>query len=336
MTKRLIISFALLAALSCSRQDVNTPDSQREITLSMETKADFATKGTEIPSRILLAISQDYAKIDTDGLQQPFYNCYIPNIYQFAGEYYNTREKYPDNDNRVYIFGYAPENALSSSDNYKTLTPNYESFYNNPLWENILLCGPVSGNKSNHVNTPLVYSHPVSRFRFLAFKEESMVNYHVKHVVLKAGHEIVPYRLAWDKTSGMWKPQTMENTGINFTFKDQNAVEILGLGRENALEMGPYYLMPREGNNIGPFSIEATYYIEGDQSSEKVYSKENIYLTISSDRSGNPVSRINAGEDYVMLIRFNQDSFTLSGVRMDDWEDGGNIIIPIINETTDW
>lgn len=333
MTRRILIPFLMLAAVSCGRLEPSGADGDGKISVSMETKASFLPPSGAIPSRILVATSSDYAGMAANGLADPYFSCSIDDINQWDGQLYNTRKPYPDDGSRVYIFGYAPENGLTTTDSWKTLRPAYpESVYDNSLWGEILLTSAVSGTIDDPVAEPLKYQHPVSRFRFLAYKEAGMVNYHVKNVRLTAGAGLAPYSLVWN--NGMWNPQSNGSDSFAFTFHDANEVTILGRGEENALEMFPYFILPQENNSFGPFTVEATYYIEGDPSSEKNYIKTGLYFQITSDQSGNPVSRINPGEDYAVLIRFNQDSFTISGVRLDDWEDGGNIIIPIINETT--
>lgn len=335
MTKRLLISLVLmLAAVSCGRIGHTRPEAEREISLVMQTKA-LEPKDV-ISSRILIAKSEDYVGIASSGLANPYYSCLIDNIFEWNGSLYNTRTPYPEDDSRVYVFGYAPADVLTTTDSWKSLLPLYrDSEYDNSIWEDVLLCGPVSGKLSSHVNESLVYTHQVARFKFLAFKEESMLHYHVKNVRLSADPSLLPYDLAWNGT--LWQARSGAGAELGFTFKvPETGVDILGIGLKDAIEMYPYYFLPQNGNIIGPFSLEATYYIDGDSSLDKTHRKDNIYFQIASDRNGDPVSRIRAGEDYVLMIRFNQDSFTLSGIRVDDWEDGGNIIIPIINETTDW
>lgn len=333
MTRRILIPVLILAAVSCGRLEPSRSDEDGKITVFMETKASFLPPSGEISSMILVAGSSDFAGMASNGLADPYYSCVIPDLNQWDGHLYNTHKPYPGDDSRVYIFGYAPENGLTTTDSWKTLLPAYPgSVYDNSLWGEILLASPVSGKLSLPVADPLEYRHPVARFRFLAFKESGMVNYHVKNVRLTAGAELAPYSLVWN--NGMWSPRSNANYSFGFTFKDSNETTILGLGEANALEMSPYYILPQESNTFGPFSIEATYYIEGDPSSERTYTKPGVYFQITEDLQRNPVSRINPGEDYAVLIRFNQDSFSISGVRLDDWEDGGNIIIPMINETT--
>lgn len=331
MTRRILISVLMLAAISCGRLESLRTDGN--IAIPVETKASFLPASGEIPSRILVAAASDYDGMAASGLPTPYFNCVIPDLIQWDGRFYNTDKPYPDGDTPVYIFGYAPDNGLTTADSWKTLLPAYPgSAYDNSLWGEILLAEPVSGKLSVPVSQTLEYRHPVARFRFLAFKETGMQNYHVKDVRLSAGSGLAPYSLVW--SAGMWQPRGNGSASFAFTFQDSNELTILGRGEENALEMSPYYILPQENNTFGPFTIEATYYIEGDPSSERTYTHTGIYFQITSDSQNHPVNRIDAGEDYAVLIRFNQDSFTVSGVRLEDWEDGGNIIIPIINETT--
>lgn len=334
MTRLLTISILMLAAVSCGRLDNKHPEVDREISVAMQTRSLFSQDA--VSSRVLIAKSADYDAIGTSGLENPYYSCLISNIYDWNGELYNTRTPYPDDDSRVYVFGYAPDDVLTTEDSWKTLLPRYQdSGYDNSLWGEVLLCGPVSGKQSSHVEESLVYTHPVARFKFLAYKKESMLHYHVMNVRLSADASILPYDLAWNGT--IWQARDNGSAELEFTFKvPETGLDILGLGQDGALEMFPYYFLPQNSNTIGPFTLEATYYIEGDPTSEKVHSKDNVYFQITSDRNGDPVGEIRGGEDYALLICFNQDGFTLSGVRLDDWEDGGNIILPIINETSDW
>ncbi|MBP9997807.1 MAG: hypothetical protein KBS67_01045, partial [Bacteroidales bacterium] len=177
MMKRFtLISLLALAVLSCGRQDVERPHGPAEIALSMDSKALFAAAPEAVPSCVLIATSADYAAIGTKGLI-PYHECHFEDIYQWNGKFYNTYKPYPQDNTRVYIFGYAPEDMLASTDSWKTLTPAYQGGeYSNELWEEVLLTDPVSGTLASPVEDPMVYSHPVARFRFLAFKEESMVN----------------------------------------------------------------------------------------------------------------------------------------------------------------
>ncbi|MCQ2130930.1 MAG: fimbrillin family protein [Bacteroidales bacterium] len=336
MMKKVLIAFVLLGAVSCGRHNIDRPSAERDIQVPMETKAPFRSpSGAEIPSMVLIADNASYEAMESSGLASPLLNFSVPDLNQWNGRSYNTRIPYPENNSNVHIFGYAPENVLGTTDAWKTLTPAYPGgVYDNSIWEDVLVAGAVSGHLDAPVAESLTFKHPTSRFRFIAYTEDGMKNYRVRNVTITADASIVPYSLAWSAGDGRWMARSRDKE-ISFKFADNQGVDILGVEEfASDMEMGPYYLLPQDGPDIGPFTIEATYYIEGDPSSATPHEKTNIYFRIT-DTSGNPVARINAGEDYLVAIQFRQDSFVLSGMRYEDWEDGGNIVIPIVNETTE-
>lgn len=333
MRNRLFIISFVLAVVSCCKQE--TVPSDDGIALSFGTKATFYSPSEEIVSScVLIADEAGYNAMATSGLASALKVCPISDLSLWAHNSYGTGVSYPKLGS-AYIFAYAPSDRLNTEDNWKTLNCDYPSSgYDNSIWDGIFVAGPLSGTYDSPVTTPLEFRHPVARFRFSAFLDESMTQYKVRTVTLEADSSIVPYSLTWDASGGIWKARSKDGNTASFTFEDSNSVDILGHGNSNAILMEYYYFLPQNNSYLfGPFSLSATYYIEGDASSEKRQSKSNVFFEIT-DSTGNHVSGIQAGETYSIYIRFKQDSFTMYGTRNEDWNDGGNIIIPIINETS--
>ena len=326
MTSRLLTyTMLILAAVSCSRKAEPVPDGS--ISFPVETKALFSAPAGSIPSTILVASDAEYNDIEASGLVSPIFQLDVTDIFQWEGRMYNTLEKYPVGNTLIHIFGYAPNDLLTTDDNWATLNPAYPGgTYDNAIWEDILVAGPVAGRHSAPVSDPLVYQHPVSRFTFTAAKDVNIGNYKVRDVTIIAGEEIVPHSLRWDATKGLWAPagKAGNTLQIDFRNKETGATEL------GEITESPFYLIPQADDTIGPFTIRVKYYVTEPAYAEDIFEKTNLFFQISTkDGEG-----IRGGHDYTVNIRFKQDSFVIYGICQDDWEDGGNIIIPIINETT--
>lgn len=346
-----IIALGMLGAILCScTKQHGQQQTDGLIRMMISTKAgDETPEGKILASRLLICTEDRIGSMGQEGFE-PYHDLLIDNIYQWNDKVFNTYVKYPQDNRTVYLNAVAPASAdnskpdtgkLYASDNWASFRMNYPTddsgnpAYDNSLWGNVVVSNTLHGTLDNQVSGHMQYHYPSAKFTFSAYKEEKMKNYNVRNVVVSSGAAILPYSLAWNAGNKEYCAFGGASQGISFLFANNDGVDIMGLGEEKAIQMPPFYFLPQENNSIGPFDIEASYYVDGDSASTKVHRKSNVWFDIVSDRNGNPVSEIKAGEAYRVIIRFNQDSFDIIGVKCDDWQDGGNVVIPVINETND-
>lgn len=352
----IFLSVASVAALlSCTREVVLSEDAVSDVPIQINTKS--GEDKIDLPFRLYFVRSNMFSQIGTEHYS-PYFEHYFESMetYNLDKGRFNTNKFYPANYNNVYVSGFAPamkedngdvDNAfddtvnhgglLDMTDHHKRVRVNYGSAeYDNSKWAGIAVAGPVVGNTLDPISASeddvLKFHYATIRVSFRAYKTVNMQNLGIRNVRVIVRPQNVPVSLMWNSNLGAYLPagdgsRTMEiglknNTDNNVILPDIDQNKITN-----------YYYVCREHQDVVVphmiVNLAVEYY---DVNSDNLLSKrlyENVEIPLR-DNGGNPVSNVKPGDSYLVTIVFDQDSFEIKG-EMEDWQDGGNFNIPVVN-----
>ena len=362
MKKVISLIILLAAVISCNRNDI--PQSEL---ISLSTVATKATPAGEWPCMVVMHRSVALDKIGTDGYK-PYYETWLPSIdtYSPSNQKWNTQTAYPSNYDYVTMSGFAPAMQddhgdrvdftdptgwlLDMCNDYKSIRVNYgEEPYDNSVWAGIANAGPKVGSSISpykNAEDALDFHYATFRVKFQAICSENMKSLGVMDAKVVIGPEYIPVSLEWDPEAGSYYPKGNSTLVPRFealleppVANDVNSIPHAP-GDEYA-ETDYIYLCKSDNSHALPslhINLDLTYsrdlerYAEGSRFPGKfgtLFGGNDVSVELSTP-NGDPVTSILPGQSYVVTIVFDQDSFTLKG-QSEDWEDGGNVIIPIPN-----
>lgn len=281
---------------------------------------------------------------------------------------YSTGKNYPENYDDVYVSGFAPAKEgddgaggpdfsdgrlLDLCNNYKYVAVNYGAEYDNSKWAGIASAGPVIGNMLNPFDGPedeLQFHYSTFRVKFRAIKSSKMTHLGVEQVDIVVSPQYTPYRLQWDPLAlgyfAMGDTSVMPQ-GYGVTLLDEENKSFLYFEDNVNFEASKFcrcdYIYFCKENNAQPlpklhlnlkvtYNSDTEYYGETTRFVKKygiLFGEEDLAIDLY-DQDDNPVDDITPGQSYLVTMVFNQDSFNLIG-HQEDWEDGGNIVVPVPN-----
>lgn len=361
MKRQLAIAILLLAAAACSR----TERPQSEF-MSVGTHATKAPLAGEWPCKVVMHRSSSLSKIGTSGYK-PYFETWFDSIdtWNPSVAKFNTQTAYPSNYDYVTMSGFAPamENdhgnspdsedgwLLDMTDNYSRIRVNYGSEeYDNSVWEGIAVAGPQVGSSISPYtdeSDALDFHFAAFRVKFRAICSENMTNLGVMDAHVIISPEYVPVSMEWDSNAGTYAPtgNGVRELDALLIPKNQNLENIIshdtGDGKPQYAETDYLYLCKPNSSYVLSalhINLSLTYSRDLDTYEESTrfpgrfgtkFGSEDVSVSLNTSE-GVPVSSILPGQSYVVTIIFDQDSFTLIG-ESEDWEDGGNVIIPVPN-----
>lgn len=255
---------------------------------------------------------------------------------------------------------------LDLCNNYKYVEVNYDNkeyggydgaeydglIYDNGKWEGIASAGPVIGNMLNPFDgeeDELKFQHSTFRVRFRAIKSSKMTHLGVQQVDVVVSPQYTPYRLQWDSQALSYFAAGDENVmpyGYGVTLLNEENVPFLYF-EKNVFEESNFcrsdYIYFCKENNSQPLpklhlNLRVVYNSDTDKYGDATRFVKNYGVLFGEDdvaidlydEAGNPVDDIAPGQSYLVTIVLDQDSFSLIG-HQEDWQDGGNIVIPVPN-----
>ena len=271
--------------------------------------------------------------------------------YRYAGGIaYNTGREYPADNTYLYATGYAPAEALTPSDNYRTLTVG--DGYKDGLTD-FLSCDGCKAHKGSLEDRftqevhELVFRHMTARVRFVGIRDEVMyrrIGVNNVTITMAEGHGLmVPGQFVWHGDRGVPACAYVADELALATLGTVNGGAEMIPATAAGRTLGSYYVL-QEGSmaEYDPFetvseeageitltmNIEADlWYLSGDSGEPTFYTRkrwENQEVTIETTTGG--VMR--PGYEYVVNITFNNESIILQGLQK-GWEDGGVHYLPI-------
>lgn len=335
-----IMIAAVWSAISCT--GTHEPVQEEHCAIMTATKAAEGEPLADMPCQVFFRTgSQMYFTLDLDGLENTDYN---------------TGRVYPSSYQTVSACAVAPcssdgSQILSASGDFSTVNVNYGSKgYDNSLWSVIAGTQAVSASSSRPFTAqrPLEFTYSAFRVRFQAIRSHNMNHMGVLDTKVVISPEYVPFSLDWDSRSGAYvakgKSYAMAG-GLDVPLRSGLANDVI-LQSSYATSDGYVYLckddysvaMPKLHINMDVnYSTDTDTYAESARFNRKygsLYGSQDLTVDLV-DKNGNPVTDIRGGQSYVVTIVFDQDSFTLSA-ELEDWEDGGNIVVPLPNPVPDF
>lgn len=339
----------MVAMVSCVQVERPGGGAEALMAFSASTKSG-ADMGEDLPTWVVAVKSMD---ADRQSIV-PFYTHFFGSLSEFSDvdRSFNTHSHYPDNYDQVIVSGFAPATEsdtpgfadrrngqlLDLTEGWTVVSVNYgEESYDNSVWQDIAVATAVKGSIMKPISSPLVYHYATVRLTFQAQRTPNMSYLGVKDVVVTAAPSITPYELKL--VDGAYQAVGKE---VALSIPIVNDVNSSYIAQDIATVVDPVYLVLDEShtvNALGPFSVSATYYpiVDGQEDVEGeliVRTYDNVYISDLRDSQGRPVDDISQGDSYRISLLFDQDSFTLSAARVDDWQEGGNITIPVFNPVT--
>ena len=266
-----------------------------------------------------------------------------------SGIAYQVPHEYLPNNAYYYAAGYAPAGALVPSDDYTTLTVN-EGYQNGNT--DFLSCDAkqahqgAENDRFTEKKHELQFRHLTARIRFVGVRDEVMWN--------RIGVNNVKVTL--DTENGLCVPVSFkkivndsqdQSTYIASGISNPQNIVVNGTSEyipatDDGLTLGSCYVLHvRLPGNYDPFKepgesggtirlsldidAELSYVMgDGDYSPYRTARWENQPVTINS-KTGDVLY---PGYEYVVTIRFRNESISLQGIQK-DWENGGTHYLPI-------
>lgn len=359
MKRQLTIALSLLAMVSCNRMD-----RPQDNFISVSTLATKAGPASEWPCKVVMHRSTVLDNIGHSGYK-PYFETWFESIGTWdpsVGKF-NTQTAYPSNYDYVTMSGFAPAmqndhgNSQDSEagwlldmyDNYRSIRVNYGSAgYDNSVWENIAIAGPQVGSSISPYKDErdaLDFNYATFRVKFRAICSQNMTNLGVVNAYVEISPDYVPVSIDWHPETGSYYPTGDGNTEIRALLKPDNQDNIIGhdLGHgEPDYAVTDYIYLCKPDSRLALSSLHINLSLQYSTDLETYedstrfpgqfgtkYGREDVSVPLKTSE-GVDVTSILPGQSYVVTIVFDQDSFTLIG-EIEDWEDGGNVIIPVPN-----
>lgn len=357
MKRHLSIAILLLAAVACSRSD-----RPQDEFISVGTLATKAPLVSEWPCKVVMHRSTVLGNIGTPGYK-PYFEAWFESIdtWNPSSAKFNTQTTYPSNYDYVTMSGFAPAMQndhgnsqdsqdgwlLDMHDNYSSIRVNYGSAeYDNSVWENIAIAGPQVGSSISPYKDErdaLDFHYATFRVKFRAICSENMRNLGVKDAYVVISPDYVPVSIEWDSESGSYYPAGDGVREISALLKPDNQDNIIGHDRGDGYPQYAetdyiYLCKPDSRFALSALHINLDLWYSTDLAEYTnpfqrhfgtKYGGEDVTVSLKTS-DDLPVTSILPGQSYVVTIIFDQDSFTLIG-QTEDWEKGGNVIVPIPN-----
>lgn len=360
--KRFATIMAVIAiAVACSR-----PEQPQTELISVGTSVSRAPQVADWPCKVVMHRSTSLGRIGSEGYK-PYFETWFGSIDSYLPSVakYNTQTAYPSNYDYVTMSGFAPamENDRGSAedsaeawlldmcDNYSRVRVNYgDAEYNNTVWQSIAVAGPKVGSSISPYrdeSDALDFHFATFRVKFRAIRSQNMKNLGVMDAHIIMSPEYVPVDIRWDSETGSYFPKGDGSTEIDALLRPANhnrdniISQDTGSGEQQYAETDYIYLCkPNSGFALSALHINLSLTYSRDT---EHYEESSRYPGLFGTKFGGedvsvslqtpdnvPVTSIQPGQSYIVTIVFDQDSFTLAGIS-EDWEDGGNVILPILN-----
>lgn len=248
-----------------------------------------------------------------------FFTTEVDNLNTYQSIKYNTGEPYPKDGTTVNATGFSPAN-MKYSDDYGTLTlPNGTA----PGTLDVCAASEIiQGTFNNPFSKTMTFGHTLTKVTFAVQRDGSME--HSKDV----RDVIITIPAKYRPTQWVWNGKKYE-ANQNVHAKDSlDLSHRLITGLESHIVATTYLMLPTEnGGKLNNLRVQAEIIPNGSTTGgKKLNQKMDAQLYEANNTT--PVSNAAPGDAYEILIKFQQNSFTLEA-RQSDWEKGGLIYVPV-------
>lgn len=266
-------------------------------------------------------------------------------------KYYNTQYVYPADFATLLATGYIPHDLVPVTDSegtyYHRLTLS-ESCKGPGRVDLMAPETPLTGSLLNPFDKegPLKFKHLQSKLSFRAICNNNFpTTMYVDNVIITIKNSDLAGGIVWNNSTYMTEAATSGDVKFGHGFEDLSgntiSVGVLhwysgslvagGTDNNDYTNLGGVYVTPnRTGITV---SVSCRMYPSSLLSEEE----KNKYTKTADDlvvafMDGNTPIELNEGDSYEITLLFEQDGLELSG-RKAAWEQGGNIVIPVVPES---
>lgn len=255
-----------------------------------------------------------------------FFTAEVPDLTAYGETKFNTGTPYPKDGTLISATGYSPANMLHTDD-YQTLELPTGT---KPGTLDVCAASQViKGNYYSIFNENMVFEHTLTKVTFFVERDYTMVGSRdVNNITVTIPKNYLPTQWVWNKATA---PDNAKYTAQQDTHADATLVfaHPSTLVGTNTVNIGTAYLMLPADNNgqLTDINIKADIYRTESIEKEKTID-QTIPVQLYAGENSDPVDKANPGEAYEIVIKFQQNSFTLVA-RKSDWEKGGLIYVPV-------
>ena len=249
-----------------------------------------------------------------------FFTTEVSDLTAYSTTKYNTGEPYPKEGTQISATGFSPANMNLSKD-YQTLALPENS---KPGTLDVCVASKViTGNYYSIFSEKMTFEHTLTKVTFSVQRDETMVGSRdVNNIKVTIPTTYLPTQWIWNNTKYIANQSVHANTALEFAHPSI----IVGT---NTDMIGIAYLMLPTNNNgqLAGINIQADITpIESATVEKRI--NQTVPVQLYEKENSEPVSTANPGEAYEIIIKFQQNSFTLVA-RQSDWEKGGLIYVPV-------
>lgn len=247
-----------------------------------------------------------------------FFTTEVNDLNVYGSIKYNTGEPYPIDGTAVKVTGFSPAN-MKQDDNYKTLTlPNGTE----PGMLDVCTASEIiEGTYSNPFSQTMTFGHTLTKVTFAVQRDVSMEHSKdVRDVVITIPANYLPTQWRWNGKK--YEADQSVHAGDSLDLK-------YGLinGLDCHVVATTYLMLPTEnGGILNNLRVQAETIPTGSTIGAKKINQKTDAQLYEADNT--PVNNAKPGDAYEILIKFQQNSFTLEASQS-DWEKGGLIYIPV-------
>lgn len=311
-TKHILFSLSLLAASLLTGCDSVLGDD----TLignkggTMEVAFTRSGEGSSAASGFLIFWKKDFAD---------FITTKVNDLNAYQSTKYNTGEPYPKDGTAVKATGFSPAN-MKQSDNYKTLTlPDGAT----PGTLDVCTASEIiQGTYNSPFSATMTFGHTLTKVTFAVQRDVSLeYSKDVRDVVITIPASYLPTQWIWNGKK--YEADRSVNAGASL---DLNYGLIEGL--DSHIVATTYLMLPTVNSGIlSNLRVQAETIPTGSTIGAKKIDQTMDAQLYTADNN-TPVDNAEPGDAYEILIKFQQNSFTLEA-RQSDWEKGGLIYVPV-------
>jgi hypothetical protein len=278
----------------------------------------------DIPGRVLFWTANNFGS--------SFYTTAdIDNLNAWETTKYNTGKEYPEDGSTVYAAGYSPITNVTPAANYQKLTI---SDANSGQIDVCTSNAAILGSSSSIFKDVLTFDHTLTKVVFIAKRDKTMEgNRSVNSVYVTIPKEYLATEWDWDATNMKYAINTGVHSASTLSLSDYDG-DLTNI--DTNYSVGTCYLMlPSDnggllGNSTINIQLTAKLLKTGESSTSAVTKTWNFVegIQLYEQDGTTKVTKANAGDSYVVIFNFTNDTFTFEAHKM-PWQNGGLITIPI-------
>lgn len=249
-----------------------------------------------------------------------FFTAEVGDLNAYESTKFNTGEPYPKDNTLVNATGFSPA-AMQHSSDFATLT-----LPDGTAPGTLDVCSAskiIQGSYRNPFSQTMTFGHTLTKVTFMAQRDVTMVDSKdVKNIQVTVPASYLPTRWIWNNAKYVADHSANAAAPLSFSLNET-------LVSTNLTKVGVAYLMlpAQNGGMLNDINIQADIIpIESTIVEKRI--DQTVPAQLYEANNTTPVVNAEPGDAYEIIIKFQQNSFTLQA-RQSDWENGGLIYVPV-------